>query len=155
MSDGQRERFMQLPSWMQQSVRSQASPCSSRKPAAYSFLSSDSCDAQACDARRGGRKKGEKCLNQSPVKGAGEITETHRSTELCSTVWTLAYDTQDGGVAARLSLELATLLGGHDQRGRVRRWDDVEWCEECMGHASLVQEKMLVSIASLNGYGSR
>ena len=47
------EEIMRWPSWAQQSVRSPASPCSSRTPVVGSSRGSGTRGAQACDAEQG------------------------------------------------------------------------------------------------------
>ena len=43
----------------------------------------------------------------------GRVDDTHRSTELCPTMWTLTDDAEHSRVAGDIALELTTFLGGH------------------------------------------
>lgn len=60
------------------------------------------------------RKRGDNlisfCTEKPEAKG-----KTHCTTELCSTVWTLSYQTKNSRVAAGFGLELAAFLSGHDE----------------------------------------
>jgi hypothetical protein len=51
--------------------------------------------------------------HRSADEGRHRDLDTHRSAELCPTMWTLTDDAEHGRVAGDIALELTTFLGGH------------------------------------------